>query len=88
MGTLNAIGAMYGPIIPVMKNIGRNDTITVKVARIVGGRTSSTAVNVASSGDSRRSLKWRKMFSTSTMGSSTSKPSDRISANSVTRLIV
>jgi len=44
---------------PVMKNIGRKDTMTVKVARIVGGRTSSTAVRVASSGGSRRSLKCR-----------------------------
>jgi len=41
---------------PVIKNIGKNDTITVKVARMVGGLTSSTAVNSASSGDSLRNL--------------------------------
>ncbi len=28
MGTFNAIGAMYGPIIPVMKNSGRNEMIS------------------------------------------------------------
>ena len=58
-GTLNAIGAMYGPIMPVMKNIGRKETMTVKVARMVGGRTSLTAVSVASSGGSLAQLKWR-----------------------------
>ena len=36
-GTLNGIGRMYGPIMPLTKSIGRNETMTVKVARIVGG---------------------------------------------------
>lgn len=58
-GTMNAIGPMYSPIIPVMKNIGRNATITVNVARIVGGRISSTAMSVASFGGCPRNLKWR-----------------------------
>ena len=49
-GTLNGIGRMYGPIIPVTNSIGMNDAITVKVARMVGGRTSSTAMSVASRG--------------------------------------
>ena len=56
-GTLNAIGAMYGPIMPVMKNIGRKETMTAKVAKMVGGRTSSMAVRAASSGGSWRSWK-------------------------------
>ena len=33
-GTFSAIGAMYGPIMPVMKNIGRKLTITASVALI------------------------------------------------------
>jgi len=49
-GTFMAMGLMYGPIMPVMKNIGRNEAITARVARIVGGRTSSTASKVASRG--------------------------------------
>jgi hypothetical protein len=31
-GTFNAIGAMYGPIMPVMKNSGRKETMTASVA--------------------------------------------------------
>jgi hypothetical protein len=43
IGTLNGIGAMYGPIMPVTQNIGRNANITVKVARLVGLPISFTA---------------------------------------------
>ncbi len=86
-GTLNGIGRMYGPIMPRTKKSGRKDTITASVARITGGRTSSTARSVAWRGASLPSDRWRWMFSTSTIGSSTSRPSDRISAKSVTRLI-
>jgi hypothetical protein len=87
-GTLNGIGRMYGPIMPETKNIGRNATITVKVALMSGGRTSLTANSVASSGGRCFSRKCRWMFSTSTMGSSTRSPSDSTSAKRVTRLIV
>jgi hypothetical protein len=87
-GTLSAIGPMYGPIMPVMKNIGRNETITASVAVISGGRISATASRTICRVARPRSAKCRVMFSTSTIGSSTSRPSDRISANSVTRLIV
>jgi len=45
-----------------MKNIGRNETITVKVASIVGGLISSTAKRAENLGGNLRSLKWRKMF--------------------------
>ena len=31
---------MYGPIMPVMKNIGRKQTITASVATMIGGRIS------------------------------------------------
>ena len=87
-GTFSAIGAMYGPIMPVMKNIGRKLTITASVAVISGGRISATASSTICRVARPRSSKCRAMFSTSTIGSSTSRPSERIKANSVTRLIV
>jgi hypothetical protein len=40
---LIGIGLMYGPIRPVTKAIGKSAAITVKVARMVGPPTSSTA---------------------------------------------
>ena len=49
-GTFIAIGPMYGPIIPVMKNIGVNDTMIARVDIITGGRTSRTARSVARNG--------------------------------------
>ena len=87
-GTFSAIGRMYGPIMPVMKNIGRKLTMTASVAVISGGRISATASRTIRRVAFLRRAKCRAMFSTSTIGSSTSSPSDRISANSVTRLIV
>ena len=47
-GTLIGIGRMYGPIIPVTNSIGRNDSMTVSVARAVGLPISRTARIVAS----------------------------------------
>ncbi len=47
IGTFSAIGAMYGPIMPVMKNIGTNEMMTASVARMIGGRTSFTARTMA-----------------------------------------
>ncbi len=44
---------------PVMNIIGRKETMTARVARITGGRTSSTAVSTASRGGSFFILKWR-----------------------------
>jgi hypothetical protein len=58
-GTFSAIGRMYGPIIPVIRYIGRNDTITARVASRIGGRTSLTAARTASSGGSFRILRCR-----------------------------
>ena len=43
MLALIGIGLMYGPIRPVTKAIGSSAAITVKVARMVGPPTSSTA---------------------------------------------
>ena len=87
-GTFSAMGRMYGPIIPVMKNIGRKLTITASVAVISGGRISATASSTIRRVAFLRRAKCRTMFSTSTIGSSTSRPSERIKAKSVTRLIV
>ncbi len=87
-GTFSAMGRIYGPIIPVMKNIGRNETMTASVAVISGGRISATASSTISRVARPCSAKCRAIFSTSTIGSSTSRPNDSISAKSVTRLIV
>ena len=77
-GTFSAIGRMYGPIMPVMKNIGRKLTITASVAVISGGRISATASSTIRRVAFLRRAKCRAMFSTSTIGSSTNRPSDRI----------
>ena len=39
-GTFNAIGAMYGPIIPVMNISGRKLAMIASVDKINAGRTS------------------------------------------------
>ena len=53
-GTLIAIGRMYGPIMPVIKNMGINEAITARVARIIGPKTSLMAVETDSRRGSRR----------------------------------
>ena len=53
------IGRMYGPIIPLTNAIGRIAAITVKVARIVGLPTSSTASIAASSALRSPIARWR-----------------------------
>ena len=45
------MGRMYGPIKPLTKAIGNKAAITVKVAKIVGAPTSSTAKGIASNND-------------------------------------
>ena len=63
--------------------------MTVKVARMVGPPTSSTALGISlHSGVSGSSVCQRWMFSTTTMASSTRMPIKKISANSDTRLSV
>ncbi|OQC53451.1 MAG: hypothetical protein BWX54_02406 [Verrucomicrobia bacterium ADurb.Bin018] len=87
-GTLRAMGAMYGPIMPVMKNIGMNETMIESVASKIGGMTSSMARDTARSRGYFFMERNREIFSTPTIGLSTSSPRARISAKSVTRLIV
>ena len=86
------IGRMYGPISPRTNAIGRIAAITVNVARIVGLPTSSTASTAmraeAGARDVHGMRKWRTMFSTTTIASSTRMPMEKISANSVTRFSV
>ena len=53
------MGRMYGPIIPETNAIGRMAAITVKVARIVGFPTSSTASTAATSGARSPIFRWR-----------------------------
>jgi hypothetical protein len=64
--------------------------MTVKVARMVGLPTSSTArTAIASSVRSSRDIRaCRTMFSTTTIASSTRMPIEKISANRVMRLSV
>ena len=87
-GTFSAMGAIYGPIMPVMKTSGRKLTMMASVERINAGRTSLMASRTDFRGPNFRSRKNRSTFSTSVIGSSTKRPSERISANIVTRLIV
>ena len=89
MEALIGIGLMYGPIRPVTKAIGSSAAMTVKVARMVGLPTSSTAPGISCSSRLRgHSAMCRWMFSTTTMASSTRMPMEKISANSDTRLSV
>ena len=62
--------------------------MTVNVARIVGFPTSSTASTDATSGVRSPIFRWRYMFSTTTIASSTRMPIEKMSANSVIRLSV
>ena len=85
------MGRMYGPIRPPTKAMGMIAAITVNVASTSGARTSLTASTMTRvrflapvSGRAR----WRTMFSTSTIGSSTRMPIQKIRAKSVTRFNV
>ena len=83
------IGRMYGPMSPRTKAMGRIAAMTVKVARIVGLPTSSTASTATrAKGRPFFSRWWRSMFSTTTIASSTRMPMEKIRANSVTRFRV
>ena len=89
MLALIGIGLMYGPMSPVTNAIGSKAAITVNVARIVGPPTSSTAVGIrAESGAVGSSARWRWMFSTTTIASSTRIPIEKIRANRLTRFSV
>ena len=88
MLALIGIGLMYGPIRPVTKAIGRRAAITVKVASIVGPPTSSTAAGMMPESGPPFMPRWRWMFSTTTIASSTRMPIEKMSAKSDTRLSV
>ncbi len=68
--------------------MGSSAAMTVKVARIVGPPTSSTAIGMISEMEPLSIDRCRCTFSTITMASSTRMPIAKISANSDTRLIV
>ncbi len=86
---LMGMGLMYGPISPDTKAIGSRAAITVSVAKIVGLPTSSTARGMMRrSGSWGVSWRWRWMFSTTTIASSTKMPIEKIKANKLTRLSV
>jgi len=85
------MGRMYGPISPPTNAIGSTAAMTANVARMVGLPTSLTASTAMT--DQGRPLlcgrwKWRTMFSTTTMASSTRMPMEKIKAKSVMRLSV
>ena len=85
------MGRMYGPIRPPTKAMGRMAATTVRVARMVGLPTSSTASMATSNGGRSRFAgmrQWRTMFSTTTMASSTRMPMEKIRAKRVMRLSV
>jgi hypothetical protein len=88
MLALIGIGLMYGPMSPDTNAIGSSAAITVKVARMVGPPTSSTAGGIASRNVLPPIAMCRWTFSTTTIASSTRIPIEKIRAKSETRLIV
>jgi hypothetical protein len=72
---------------PETKAMGRSAAMTVQVARIVGLPTSSTAFTAVST-PTPCCRKWRWMFSTTTMASSTRMPMEKMRAKRVTRFSV
>src|SRR5262249_13406407 len=85
------IGRMYGPINPPTDAMGRTAAMTANVARIVGLPTSLTpSTPICARGRSwlARRWKWRTMFSSTTIASSTRMPMEKIRAKSVMRFRV
>ena len=73
------------PGTPLMKAVGRNTAINVKVVAITA-RPISSAASMAASNGVLPMRRCRTMFSTSTMASSTSTPTTSDIASSVTTL--
>ena len=82
------IGAIYGPINPETKAIGKTEAITVNVAKMVGLPTSLMAYNAACLNGKRFILKCLCMFSAIIMESSTTIPVTNTNANNVIRFKV
>ena len=75
------------PVRPPWKPIGAYTAASVIVMAMIGPRSSRAALIAASNGFSP-SWRWRSTFSTMTMASSTTRPTERTIASSVSRLIV
>ena len=74
------------PTMPLMKAVGKNTAISVKVVAITA-RPISSAASIAAWYGVLPMRRWRTIFSTSTIASSTKMPITRLSANSVTTLM-
>ena len=74
------------PAMPLMKAVGRNTAIRVKVVAITA-RPISSAASVAACSGGFPWARWRMMFSISTMASSTRMPTTSDSDSSVTMLM-
>ncbi len=85
---ITGIGRIYGPIMPLTQPMGSRAAIMVKVARIVGLPTSRTASTASASVVRPLFNQCRKIFSTTTVASSTRIPMEKISANILTRSMV
>ncbi len=75
------------PGTPLMKAVGRNTAISVKVVAITA-RPISSAASIAAWNGVLPMRRWRMMFSISTMASSTRMPTTSDSDSSVTTLMV
>ena len=74
------------PAMPLMKAVGKKTAMSVKVVAITA-RPISSAASIAAWYGVLPMRKWRTMFSTSTMASSTKMPMTSESASSVTTLM-
>ena len=70
------------PTMPPISSTGMNTAISEKVIEMMVKPTSRAPFRAASNGRMPCSM-WRTMFSSMTMASSTTKPTDRVSASSV-----
>ena len=82
------IGLMYGPMSPPTNSMGSTAAMTVRVARMVGFPTSSTAARAAARRGRSLMAKCRSMFSATMMESSMTIPVTKIRAKRVTRFRV
>ncbi len=75
------------PGTPLMKAVGRNTAISVKVVAMTA-RPISSAASIAAWNGVLPMRRWRMMFSISTIASSTRMPTTRLRLSSVTTLSV
>jgi hypothetical protein len=84
--TVTANSRNTRPTIPPISSTGMNTAISEKVIEMIVKPISRAPFRAASNGRIPRSM-WRTMFSSMTMASSTTNPTDRVSASSVMLLI-